>query len=131
RKDNPYFARAIVNRVWANYFHVGIVEPPDDMNQANAPSNRELLDYLATAFIEHGYDLKWLHREITRSRAYQRSWQTNPTNEADLRNFSHAVPRRLPAEVLFDAVQSAGASREDLETRRRQPLDLCAIGWAR
>lgn len=130
RKDNPYFARTIVNRVWANYFNVGIVEPPDDMNLANAPSNRELLDYLTTAFIEHGYDLKRLHREITRSRTYQRSWQTNPTNELDLRNFSHAVPRRLPAEVLVDAVQSAGASRDNLDARRRRPLDLCAIGSA-
>jgi hypothetical protein len=129
--DNPYFARAIVNRIWANYFNVGIIEPPDDANLANAPSNRELLDYLAHAFVEHKYDLKWLHREIVSSRTYQLSWRTNPTNRGDLRNFSHAAPRRLPAEVLVDAVTAAGASRADLEARRKDPLTLCSIGLAR
>ena len=64
-KDNPYFARAFVNRVWANYFGVGIVNPPDDMNLANPPSNAALLDYLADGFVDHDFDMKWLHREIT------------------------------------------------------------------
>ncbi len=62
--DNPYFARAAVNRVWAGYFNVGIVEPPDDMNLANPPSNCELIDYLAAEFVRHRFDIKWLHREI-------------------------------------------------------------------
>ena len=64
RKDNPYFAKAFVNRVWANYFNVGIVEPPDDLSLANPPSNKPLLDYLAKGFIEHEFDMKWLHTEI-------------------------------------------------------------------
>ena len=131
QKDNPYFARALVNRVWANYFNVGIVDPPDDMNLANAPSNRELLDYLANGFVEHKYDIKWLHGEITRSRTYQLSWRANPTNQADRRNFSHAVPRRLPAEVIVDAVAAAAAGREELEARRKDPITLCSIGLAR
>ena len=56
RKDNAYFARALVNRVWAHYFHAGIIDPPDDLNLANPPSNGELLDYLSRGFIDSGYD---------------------------------------------------------------------------
>src|SRR5205807_8702710 len=87
RPDNPYFARAFVNRVWAGYFSAGIIEPPDDLSLANPPSNAALLDYLTKGFIEHGYDMKWLHREIATSRTYQLSWQPNETNRLDLRNF--------------------------------------------
>ena len=130
-KNNPYFAKALVNRVWASYFNVGIVEPPDDMNLANPPSNRELLDDLANVFVERKYDMKWLHREIVSSRTYQRSWRTMATNRADHRNFSHAISRRLPAEVVVDAVAGAGASREDQEARRKDPLTLCNIGLSR
>jgi hypothetical protein len=110
---NPYFATAFVNRVWANYFNVGIVEPPDDMNLANPPSNEALLEYLAAGFVKSGYDMKWLHREICNSDAYQRSWRPNETNELDTRNFSHAVVRRLPAEVVYDALIQCTANAED------------------
>ena len=116
QKDNPYFARAIVNRVWANYFNVGIVQPPDDMSLANPPSNKPLLDYLAEQFVEHGYDLKWLHREITNSRTYQLTWQPNETNAKDERNFARSVPRRLPAEAAVDALAMAVASDEKAAT---------------
>ena len=109
-KDNPYFAPAYVNRVWASYFNVGIVQPPDDMSLANPPSNKPLLDYLGKGFIEHGFDMKWVHREILNSRTYQLSWMPNETNAKDERNFSRAVPRRLPAEVAYDAIQMATAS---------------------
>lgn len=104
RRDNPYFARSLVNRFWAHYFGRGIVEPPDDLNLGNPPSNPELFDALTNGFIDRGYDLKWLHREITRSAAYQRSWRTNETNHADDRHFSHMLIRRLPAEVAVDAM---------------------------
>ena len=104
---NPYFARAFVNRVWSSYFNVGIIEPPDDMNLANPPSNEPLLDYLTEEFVNHDYDMKWLHREIVSSRTYQLSWQTNDTNVHDLKNFSHQVVRRLPAEVAYDAIRHA------------------------
>ncbi len=107
KRDNPYFARALVNRFWAHYFGRGIVEPADDLNLGNPPSNPELFDALTAAFIEHGYDMKWLHREITRSAAYQRSWRTNDTNRNDDRNFSRAMIRRLPAEVAVDAMLMA------------------------
>ncbi|MEL6105628.1 MAG: DUF1549 and DUF1553 domain-containing protein [Planctomycetota bacterium] len=111
-ESNPYFAKAIVNRVWSNYFGAGIVDPTDDMNLANPPSNAPLLDHLATAFIEHGFDLKWLHREIVTSDTYQRSADTNATNVGDRANFSHHIPRRLPAEVVFDMVALATGSTE-------------------
>lgn len=107
--DNPYFARAWVNRVWSRYFGVGIIDPADDLNLANPPSNAELLDYLTRGFVESGYDMKWLHRTIATSDAYQRSRKTNATNELDRRNFSHAVLRRLPAEIAMDAIGMATA----------------------
>jgi hypothetical protein len=112
QKDNPYFAKSIVNRVWANYFNVGIVQPPDDLSLANPPSNRALLDHLAEGFVANAYDLKWLHREIANSRTYQLSWQPNETNAKDERNFARAVPRRIAAEVAVDALTTAVASDE-------------------
>ncbi len=115
---NPYFAKAFANRVWANYFNVGIVSPADDMSLANPPSNQQLLDYLAEGFRESGFDMKWLHREIANSRTYQTSWRPNDTNRQDERNFSRAVPRRLPAEVVYDAVRQATSSDKQLVTMR-------------
>ena len=102
--ENPYFAKAIVNRVWSNYFGIGIVNPTDDMNLANPPSNADLLNYLSDELIAHDFDLKWLHRMIATSDTYQRSANTNPTNMMDRTNFSHHIPGRLPAEVTYDAV---------------------------
>jgi hypothetical protein len=107
--ENGLFARAFVNRVWAQYFHRGIVEPTDDLSLANPPSNEPLLHYLADGFVQSGYDMKWLHRTIVNSDTYQRSWRPNETNRLDERNFSRAVPRRLPAEVALDAVKAATA----------------------
>jgi hypothetical protein len=122
-EQNPYFAKAIVNRVWASYFHRGIVEPADDLSLANPPCNEELIDYLAASFREHGYDLKWLHREICNSRTYQLSWKTNETNRLDDRNFSHAVPRRIPAEVAYDAIRSATASDQEAAKLQTEVAD--------
>jgi hypothetical protein len=102
--DNPYFARNIANRMWGHHFGVGIVEPVDDFSAANPPSNPALLDWLARDFIEHGFDLKHLHRRILTSRTYQLSHMPNDTNRADKRNFSHALVRRMPAEVVLDAI---------------------------
>ncbi len=115
-KDNPYFARAFVNRAWASYFGSGLVHPTDDMNLANPPSNAPLFDYLAEGLVDHGFDMKWLHREIILSAAYQRGWQVNETNRLDERNQSRAVIRRLPAEVLIDAVAQATAGSKTLAT---------------
>ena len=113
-EDNPYFARAIINRVWAQYFGRGIVHPPDDQNLGNPPSNPALLDYLSLAFVKNSYDLKWLHRQIANSATYQRSCRTNDTNRLDERNFSHAIVRRLPAEVVVDALLQSTARSDKL-----------------
>ncbi|WP_235034309.1 DUF1549 and DUF1553 domain-containing protein [Roseiconus lacunae] len=125
-EQNPYFAKAIVNRIWSNYFGIGIVDPTDDMNLANPPSNAALLDHLAAELIEHKFDLKWLHREITNSDAYQRSADTNPSNINDRSNFSHHLPRRLPAEVVFDMVMLATGSTEQAD-QLRSDVDQMAI----
>jgi hypothetical protein len=125
--DNGWFARAFVNRVWAGYFHVGIVDPPDDLNPANPPSNPELLDWLTTGFVKNQYDMKWLHRQIVSSDTYQRSWKPNETNRKDRRNFSRAIPRRLPAEVVYDGVKQAVAGSNQLDEVRTD-LTRRAIG---
>ena len=117
-QDNPWFARAFVNRVWAGYFHVGIVDPPDQFTPANPPSNPQLLDWLTRGFLGSGYDMKWLHRQITTSATYQRSWKPNGTNRQDRRNFSRAIPRRIPAEVIYDAMKQATAATEQLDSVR-------------
>ncbi len=124
--DNPYFAKAVVNRVWSNYFGIGIVDPTDDMNLANPPSNGPLIDYLASEFIAKHYDLKWLHRTIVTSETYQRSAEPNETNAADRTNFSRHVPRRLPAEVIFDCTALATGS-DELASRLRDRLSGLAI----
>ena len=118
---NPYFAKAWVNRVWASYFHRGLVEPADDMNQ-------ELMDYLADAFVKSGYNMAWLHKEVLNSATYQRSWKPNETNKGDDKNFSRFVIRRLPAEVVVDGITQAtlgterlAAFRDDIENRAIGP----------
>jgi len=110
QKDNRYFGPSLVNRIWAHYFEVGIVDPPDDFNLGNPPSNRELLEYLSADFVEHGYDIKRLHRTILNSRTYQLSWRPNDTNRNDERLFSKARVRRLPAEAAVDAIRQATAA---------------------
>jgi len=116
--EHGMLARAFVNRVWASYFNVGIISPPDDLSLANPPSNKPLLDHLTNGFIKSGYDMKWLHREILNSRTYQLTWKPNETNQNDERNFSRAVPRRLPAEVVYDALQQATGSDKVHATMR-------------
>ena len=113
---NPYFSKAIVNRVWAHYFGRGIVDPPDDLNLANAPSNGALLDYLASEFVAHNYDLRWLHREIVTSLAYQRSSVPTDSGRLDAKNFSHAEVRRLPAEVVYDSFQQVLMHQDEIES---------------
>jgi hypothetical protein len=113
--ENPYFARAFVNRVWASYFGRGLVEPADDLNLANPPTNAGVLAHLAKGFVKSGYDMKWVHREILNSDAYQRSWKVNDTNQHDDKNFSRYVIRRLPAEVAADAIRQATGSEERIK----------------
>jgi hypothetical protein len=117
RPDNPYFARAIVNRVWAHYFTRGIVDPPDHLSPLNPPSHPELLDALAQAFVAKGYDLKWLHRTIASSRTYQTSSVPNDRNKSDRRNFAYYYLRRPITEVLIDAINHATGGVEKYPPR--------------
>jgi len=111
--ENPLFARAIANRVWKELMGRGLVEPVDDLRPTNPPSNPELLDALAAAFVQQGYDLRKLIRAIASSRTYQFASQVNEINRHDDRFFSHAYLKPLTAQVLADAiVQATGAPDE-------------------
>ncbi len=103
-KDNRLFQRAIVNRVWANFFNAGLVEAVDDLRITNPASNEALLNAACDHLVAHRYDLKELMRAILKSGTYQRSSVALPQNAADTRYGSHCVPRRLKAEVLLDAI---------------------------
>jgi hypothetical protein len=102
--DNPFFARAIVNRIWEHYLGHGFFEPADAQAAANPPSHPEVLDELVKDFVQSKYDLRKLERRILNLVAYQRDWRTNATNAKDERNFSHRTLRRLTAEQALDAV---------------------------
>ncbi|WP_202908912.1 DUF1549 domain-containing protein [Roseimaritima ulvae] len=103
-KDNPFFAKAVVNRYWKHFFRRGLIEPEDDIRDTNPPTNPELLAALETHFINSGFDLKELVRVITNSAAYQLSSTPNEHNVVDRQNYSRFYPKRLQAEVLLDAI---------------------------
>ncbi len=111
--DNPWFARALVNRVWGHYFGIGIVDPVDNFSLANPPSNPRLLDALAKDFIDHQYDIRAIERTVLLSRAYQLSSDTNATNRLDKNNYSHSYLRPMMAEVVVDVLNDALGMRED------------------
>ena len=102
--DNPYFASSYVNRLWGYLLGTGLIEPLDDIRAGNPPTNPQLLAYLRKEFIESGFDAQHILRLICNSRTYQLSIATNEFNADDAVNYSHAMARRLPAEVLFDAI---------------------------
>lgn len=102
--ENPYFAKSMANRVWAHFTGVGLVDEVDDIRASNPPSNPELFETLGTKLVEYKFDFRQLVRDICASEAYQRSSIATPDNEADLRNYSHARIRRIPAESLLDCI---------------------------
>jgi hypothetical protein len=102
--ENPYFSRAIVNRVWANFLGVGIVEAVDDVRLTNPPSNEALLAALSNYLVEQRFDLKALMRLVLTSETYQRSSEPLEGNRPDERYYSRYYPKRLSAEVLLDAI---------------------------
>ena len=103
-EDNPYFAKSYANRIWAYLIGRGLIEPIDDIRAGNPPTNPELLDWLTREFVESGFDVRHLIRTICQSRTYQLALDSNAFNEDDAVNYSHAKARRLPAEVLYDAI---------------------------
>ncbi len=112
RRDNPWFARAAVNRVWHYFFGIGLIDPVDGLGvENNQPSHPELLDELVRQFIAHDFDLKYLIRAITLSRTYQRSSKQTHPRQAEPRLFARAATRALTAEQLYDSVVLATGYR--------------------
>ena len=101
---NTYFARALVNRVWANFMGRGLVNPVDDVRATNPASNEELFAALSSDFVKSGFDVKRLIRTIMNSGTYQLSSEANSTNQNDNMYYSKYIVKRLPAEVLLDAM---------------------------
>ncbi len=112
-KSNPFFAKALVNRYWKHFFQRGLIEPEDDIRDSNPPSNPALLAALESHFIESGFDLKDLVRQIVRSKTYQLSSQPNDVNLVDRQNYSRFYPRRLQAEVLLDSIDFVTGTKTD------------------
>jgi hypothetical protein len=125
--DNPFFARALVNRYWKHFFGRGLVEPEDDMRVTNPPSNPELLDALARHFQTHGYDLKDLVRTICLSQTYQLSAEPNAYNAQDRQSFARFYPRRLAAEVLLDGIDQVAMTHSYFGGAPALPPDLRAV----
>lgn len=110
--ENPYFARAIANRVWANFLGVGLVESVDDLRASNPASNEKLLAALDKYVVDQKYDLRKLMRLILASETYRRSSEVLPENRDDRRHYSRFFPRRLGAEVLSDAIADVTGVRD-------------------
>jgi len=113
-KDNPYFSKSYVNRIWSYLLGVGLIEPIDDIRAGNPPTNPKLLDRMSLEFVKSGYNVQELFRTICKSRVYQQSIATSRWNQDDDINYSHALARRLPAEVLYDALHRATGTVEHL-----------------
>jgi hypothetical protein len=112
--ENPYFARATVNRIWFHLLGRGIVDPPDDFRDSNPSANDALLEALAQEFVKSNYDVKHVIRIIANSRTYQLSCHAKAGNQEDDKYFSHALVRRkrLTAELLLDAICTATGEPE-------------------
>ncbi len=111
--ENPHFARSLANRIWSYFFNRGIIDPVDDLRSTNPPINGPLLDALTKEFVDHKFDMRHLMQVIVTSRTYQRSSISNESNAHDDLNFSHAIPRRLPAEALLDSLVQATGVKEN------------------
>lgn len=112
---NPYFARALVNRVWRNFMGRGLVEAVDDLRATNPPTNEELFSALVQDFVSHGFDVKHLMRTIMNSATYQTTSEPSEQNAHDEKYYSHYIIRRLPAEVILDALSQVTQVPEKFE----------------
>ncbi|MFM7055646.1 MAG: DUF1549 domain-containing protein [Planctomycetota bacterium] len=121
---NRAFSGAMVNRLWKHFLGTGLVEPVDDLRATNPPSNPALWNYLNDEFVQSDFDLRHLMRLIMNSETYRRSSATLPQNRYDQRFHSHAQARRLPAEVLLDAISQATGEPEPFAG---YPLGIRAI----
>jgi hypothetical protein len=131
--DNPFLARSFVNRVWAHYFGIGLVNPVDDFSLATPPTNARLLDALATDFVTSGCDIRALERKVLVSRTYQLDYKTNASNQFDKNNFSHAYVRPLMAEQVVDVLNSALGVEEPFQGQDQvfSGLKMVEVGSSR
>ena len=106
KPNNPYFAKALVNRMWGHFLARGLVSEVDDLRETNPASNPELLEWLAADFVKHKYDVKHVIRTILNSRVYQLGSEPTDDNKHDRQNFARFYARRMPAEVFLDAVNA-------------------------
>jgi Protein of unknown function (DUF1549)/Protein of unknown function (DUF1553) len=118
--DNPFFAKALANRMWGHLMGRGLVDPVDDMRETNPPSNPALLDAMARDFIEHKFDVKHLLRTICNSRTYQLSSTANEFNQHDKQNHARYYGKRLIAEVLLDCVDQVCETRTTFSKMSKQ-----------
>jgi hypothetical protein len=118
--DNPYFARNAVNRLWANFFGIGLIEPIDETGPDNPPSHPELLDELTRAFVEHRFDIKFMIRAITSTKAYQLSSALTDPSQKDPRLFARMTVKGMTGEQLYDSLAEATGFVEQ-QSRNRQP----------
>jgi hypothetical protein len=135
-RDNPYFARATVNRLWAFMFGVGLVDPVDDFNDKNAPSHPELLDALAKAFVESGFDTRFILQAIARSETFQRSSATTHASQKEVRHYARFPTQALTPEQLYDSLSvvigtgqegPGGQYLQNPGSGRRQFVELFAL----
>jgi hypothetical protein len=131
KPENPFFAPALVNRLWGHFLGRGLVSEVDDLRATNPPSNPELLDWLAKDFVQHKYDMKHVIRTILNSRVYQLSATPTDDNKHDRQNFARYYARRMPAEVFLDAVNSTCGVRGGFNgvSARARAIDLPHEGF--
>jgi len=126
--DNPFFARAFVNRIWGHYLGVGIVHPVDDFSLGNPPSNDKLLDALAKDFLDHKFDIRHIERVVLNSRTYQLSSKSNETNKLDKNNYARSYIRPMMAEAVVDVLNSALGTDEKWGPEVRPGLKAVEVG---
>ncbi len=129
--ENPTFARAFVNRVWAHYFGIGLVDPVDDFSQANPPTNARLLAELAKDFVAHDYDIRYLEKTILESRTYQRSSVPTESNKFDKNNFARGYVRPMMAEVVVDVLDAALGTEQQWGNDAPKGRKMIEVGASR
>ncbi|HEX3152721.1 MAG TPA: DUF1549 and DUF1553 domain-containing protein [Gemmataceae bacterium] len=119
-KDNPFFARNMVNRMWAHFLGLGLVEPIDEPSEDNPPAIPELLDDLSRMYAASGYDLRFLLRVVTRSKAYQLTSKQSHASHADAKRFARVAVKSMSGEQLFDSLAIATGYHDGMSMRDRQ-----------
>jgi hypothetical protein len=131
KPENPFFAKALVNRLWGHFLGRGLYHEVDDLRDTNPPSNPELLDALAQDFVKHKFDIKHVIRTIVTSRVYQLSSEPTANNRDDAQNFARYYARRMPAEVFLDAVDQVTGKRTNFSgvSTNARAIDLPHEGF--